>query len=319
MAKPRIFMSSTFYDLRYIREDLDRFIKGVGYEPVRHETGAITYGSEKPLDEYAYREVEFCDIVVCIIGGRYGTESSSHEGSITQNELRRALEKGIPVYIFVEANVLSEFSTYQLNKPNTTIKYRFVDDARVYSFLEEIHKLPRNNPITPFSTAAHICDFLETQWAGLFQRFLQEQKRLSEIQVLDEMKSVADTLQELVEFLTKEKRDKDEAIKSILLANHPAFRQFAEKTNTKYRVFFTNKKELNTWLHARQWKQVNDDEYDEDSVYEWQNTALKKYIKLTHEIFDHDGRLIPFTDKEWNNEWLQISDYTPKEDDDVPF
>jgi hypothetical protein len=35
MAAPRVFISSTFYDLRYIRDDLERLIKEIGYEPVR--------------------------------------------------------------------------------------------------------------------------------------------------------------------------------------------------------------------------------------------------------------------------------------------
>ena len=32
MAKPRVFISSTFYDLRQIRADIDQFLKGLGYE-----------------------------------------------------------------------------------------------------------------------------------------------------------------------------------------------------------------------------------------------------------------------------------------------
>lgn len=36
MAKPRIFISSTFYDLRQVRSDLDTFIENIGYEPLRN-------------------------------------------------------------------------------------------------------------------------------------------------------------------------------------------------------------------------------------------------------------------------------------------
>lgn len=117
MARPRIFISSTFYDLRYVREDLERFIKELGYEPVRHETGAITYGKEESPEEYAYREVDLSDVIVSIIGGRFGsTSQQDNDSSISQKELRRALERGIQVFIFIEKNVLSEYSTYQLNK-----------------------------------------------------------------------------------------------------------------------------------------------------------------------------------------------------------
>ena len=117
MAKPRVFISSTYYDLRYVREDLERFIISLGYEAIRHETGQIPYGKEAPLEESAYREVALCDIIVCIIGGRYGTDSNTREGSITQNELEQALRKGVQVYVFIEQNIHSEYETYLLNQP----------------------------------------------------------------------------------------------------------------------------------------------------------------------------------------------------------
>ena len=46
MAKPRVFISSTFYDLRQIRIELDKFLESMGYEPVRNEEGDIPYGKE---------------------------------------------------------------------------------------------------------------------------------------------------------------------------------------------------------------------------------------------------------------------------------
>ena len=132
MAKPRVFISSTFYDLLYVREDLERFIRELGYEPVRHETGSIPYSKETPLEESAYQEVTQSDIIVCVIGGRYGSDSSTREGSITQNELKQALKKRIQVYIFVEQNVLSEYSTYLQIKENENIKYSHADNVAVY-------------------------------------------------------------------------------------------------------------------------------------------------------------------------------------------
>lgn len=319
MAAPRVFISSTFYDLRYIRDDLERLIKEIGYEPVRHETGSIPYSKESPLEESAYREVTLSDIIVCIIGGRYGSDSTTREGSITQNELKQALENRIQVYIFVEQNVYSEFSTYQINKENKNIKYRYVDNVAVFEFLETVLALPQNNPIQSFSTSSDIFNFLRSQWAGLFQRFLQEERRLSEIQVLEEMTSVASTLKELVNYLTDERKNKDEAIQSILLANHPAFRAFAKATETKYRVFFTTKGELNTWLEARSYK-PGSEELDSDSVAEWMHNSNTKYIKLTHEIFDERGHLLPLKEGEWNEKWVQVKNINllPPEDD-IPF
>lgn len=168
-----------------------------------------------------------CDIVVSIIGGRFGNESQyERDVSISQKELQLAIERGIQVFIFIDQSVLSEFSTCQLNKDNKEIKYGFVDDIRVYEFIERIHSLPKNNPIASFATATDITKYLRMQWAGLFQRFLQDQKRIEEIKILEEMKSVAGTLQQLVSFLTEERRSKDDAIRNILMSNHPAFRRF---------------------------------------------------------------------------------------------
>ncbi|HUJ89501.1 MAG TPA: DUF4062 domain-containing protein, partial [Syntrophorhabdales bacterium] len=267
-----------------------------------------------------YREVSFCDILVCIIGGRYGTDSATREGSITQNELQQALERGIQVYIFIEQNVYTEFATYQLNKENKDTKYRFVDNVKVFEFLEKVIALPQNNPIESFVTSADVCKYLQGQWAGLFQRFLQEEQRLSEIKVLEEMKTVASTLQQLVKFLTDERKSKDEAIRNILLANHPAFRAFAKITNTRYRVFFTNRGELDKWLVARNYKRLPQEWWDEGSVAEWQNVKDKKYIKLKKAIFDDQGKLKPYSEDEWKDSWLEVNDLPPEvpEDDDVP-
>ena len=328
MSKPRVFISSTFYDLRQVREDLERFIKELGYEPVRNEQGDIPYGKEESVEASAYREIELCDIVVNIIGGRFGTESNIEKGySITQKELKQAVDRGIQVFIFIEESTHSEFSTYLLNKDNSSTKYRFVDDVRVYQFIEIIQGLPRNNPIATFQTAKDITDYLRNQWAGLFQRFLEEQKRLQEVKVLEELKSVASTLQQITKYLTAERKNKDEALNSILLANHPAFRRFAKVTQTNYRVFFTNKNELTAWLGNRGFLPNDGTEYppEADSVAEWINKKALKFIKLIEEIFDAAGNLKIYTDSTWNDQWLEEGGITPPvdpaapESDDVPF
>ena len=316
MAIPRVFISSTFYDLKHVRADIDRFIRDIGYEPIRHETGNIAYSKEEALEKSAYKEIEICDIIVCIVGGRFGTESNDGTGnSITQNELRKAIEKGIQVYIFVETPVANEYETYCINKDNTKTKYRHVDDIRIYEYLEQLHALPKkNNPIVKFETSQDIIDYLRIQFAGLFQRFLGDQKRLSEINVLAEMKTIASTLQQLVKFLSEERKNKDDAIRQIILANHPAFRRFATLTNTNYRVYFTNIDELNSWLKARSYKQADKDKYDGDSIYEW--SGNEGYIKVTVDIFNEDGSLKPYSESDWDNDWIIYNKYATEAGDD---
>src|SRR5688572_15118750 len=111
MAKPRIFISSTFFDLRQVRTDLERFIKELGYESVRNETGGIPYGKEENLEKYCYKEISEIDILVGIVGGRFGSESESGNYSITQTEIKTAIDQNKQIYIFVEKNVLGEYQT----------------------------------------------------------------------------------------------------------------------------------------------------------------------------------------------------------------
>jgi len=93
MAKPRVFISSTFYDLKQVRADLNMFIDSLGYDTIRNEEGDIPYGKDEGLEEYCYKEIKSIDILVSIIGGRFGSESKRNTSSISQIELKTAVTK----------------------------------------------------------------------------------------------------------------------------------------------------------------------------------------------------------------------------------
>jgi hypothetical protein len=75
--KPRVFVSSTYYDLKYIRNDLEHFIQEYCFDPVLFESGDVTFKYGEKIDESCYREIGNCQIVVLIIGGRYGAPASA--------------------------------------------------------------------------------------------------------------------------------------------------------------------------------------------------------------------------------------------------
>lgn len=207
MARPRIFISSTFFDLRQVRADLDRFVKELGYDTVRNETGGIPYGRDQKLEEYCYKEISEIDILVGIVGGRFGSEAERGNYSITQVEIKTAIEQNKQVYIFIEKNVLAEYQTYLINKENETTKYKFVEDKKIYKFIEEIYALPKNNIVHPFETALDITFFLREQWAGLFRDLLHQQTKKIEYdnisQKVNELNEVSSTLQTYLENVLK--------------------------------------------------------------------------------------------------------------------
>ena len=76
--KPRVFVSSTHYDLKYLRSSLEALVESLGFDAILSEKSAITYDPDTHLDESCYRAASEADIFVLIIGGRYGSPSSKH-------------------------------------------------------------------------------------------------------------------------------------------------------------------------------------------------------------------------------------------------
>jgi hypothetical protein len=318
MAKPRIFISSTYFDLKNVRADLERFIKTQGFDPVLNERGHIAYGSREKLEEYCYKEIQLSDILVSIIGGRYGSQSKIESHSISNNELKTAIELGKQVYIFIDKNVHSEFRTYERNKENKSISYASVDDQKIFSFIEEIQSLPTNNPIADFETSSDITDYLKLQWAGLFQRLLAEHSKQKEINALEEIKSTARTLNQLVDYLVEERKNGDQAFKEILLANHPAFSELQTLLTIPYRIFFSNIKELNELLKARSFKPVAPDAWDGPENHEWLNskTSPNQLLKINSDLFDEEEKLKIITPDQWSESFVRIVDYSDDFADD---
>jgi hypothetical protein len=221
MAKPRIFVSSTYYDLKHIRNSLEAFIDSLGFDSVLFESGDIPFHHDQPIDESCYAEIHNCHMLVLIIGGRYGSPSSGSKvakakdvdaryeryNSITRKEYENARSRDIPIFIFVEKNVLAEYQTYKDNRDNTSVKYAHVDSVNIYRLLDDILSQRRNNFIKDFEKFDDIVSWLRSQWAGLFADFLTN--RIEETSLKDlaaqiaELSGVSAVLKEYTESMMR--------------------------------------------------------------------------------------------------------------------
>lgn len=322
MAKPRIFISSTFYDLRQIRSDIDLFIETLGYETIRNEEGDIPYGKEDALEEYCYNEIKSIDILISIIGGRYGTESKQNTYSISQTELKKALNEKKQVYIFIDKNVLSEYETYQLNKDNDAIKYKFVDNIQIYRFIEEIKNLNANNNIKGFETATDITRYLKEQFAGLFQRFLEGQAKIKELSLIDSLEKTSRNLTQLVMFLTEQNKGEKEDINRILMINHPLITALREKLNISYNFYIEGIDDLGKLLMARSFRPDKNNMSPLEDELKWERKAKdggREILVISKSIFDDENKLKYFNATKWQETFVSLNNIPAPTDDDLPF
>lgn len=286
MAKPRVFISSTFYDLQQIRSELDKFISNLGYEPVRNEEGDIPYDKDEELQKYCYREIENVDILVSIIGSRYGSPAITEEKeySVSMKELKTAYEKNKHVFIFIAKSVLTEYETYLLNKGTEGVVYKYVDNAAIYKFIEEVKSWSHNNNIKEFETADDITTYLKEQFAGLFKQFIIDRERLKEVRVIQDIQDTAKTLRELVDFLKQEHDGKDEEISKIVRVNHPIVGRLKELLSIPYNFYIDGEEDMSKLLNARSFRHQIDNTWIKD-------TNEKQFVlNISPELFEN-GRL----------------------------
>ncbi len=177
MAMPRVYVGSTCYDLKYIRENLKYFVRTIGYEPVLSEEGAVFYDPEKHTHDSCTSEVSNCQLFVLIIGGRFGGRFRKTDKSITNAEYEGAVRHKVPVFALVEQAVYAEHHVFLKNRDNpdvdeAKIVYPAVDSTKIFSFIDAVRKAAVNNALVPFQDFNDIESYLKKQWAGMMFSFL---------------------------------------------------------------------------------------------------------------------------------------------------
>ena len=199
MARPRVFISSTFYDLKQYRYDIEQFIKQLGYEPIMNDRGHIPFDKNIPLEDNCYDEVSRSDILIGIIGNSFGTTSEGDgEYSISMREINTAIRNNKQLFMFVEKTVLNENKLFKNNK-SKDVSYVAVDNIKIHKFIEEIEDLRMNNAIIPFESVNDIENYLREQFAGLFQKLLQDKAVVTEQTTYYDLKASITEFKSLVE------------------------------------------------------------------------------------------------------------------------
>ena len=168
-------VSSTFYDLRQIRDDLRQFIEGLGYRPLLSEHPSFPIDPDATTIENCRRRVEQdADVLVLVIGGRYGSIDATPNKSVTNLEYTSARHKRIPIYVFIDPQVLALLPLWKRNQAADFSEQ--VDSPRLFEFIEHVRTIDAVW-MNEFRIACDITDALRTQFAYQQQAGLRLQRQ----------------------------------------------------------------------------------------------------------------------------------------------
>lgn len=322
MANPRVFVSSTYYDLQHIRNDIRIFIQGLGYDPVMHDRGNIPYTQSETLEESCYNEVATCDILICIIGNKFGTQSSTGNNySITMNELQRAISQRKKVYIFINHEVYTENMTYLVNKDNG-FKPAHVDDIRIHEFIADMKQVVKNHPIIPFHTVPDILDNLKLQFAGLFQHLLSQESSITESKTFADLQDTANEIKELIADLNSEKNSFFSKFTGTIYAPNPIITFIQNLLGGKnYSVITSTKDELKSYLTDIGFTVSEIGFPEEDTICAQRNVnSYHQELKIDLSLFDANGVIKEIKDRKLLEQSIHfVNNFESTDDNDLPF
>jgi hypothetical protein len=175
MAKPRIFLSSTCFDLSDARAALTRFLEGYGFEVLNSQDKKFGVKPKVHSHDACLEMMQNADYVVLIIGGRRGGTYVGSDKSITNEEIKAAQKLERPVFAFLDKGVEALRQTYRKN-PAADFKPA-VDDNRVFDFVDWVASGHEDNWLRPFDNVTDIQDALRAQFAYILLLYSQDLRK----------------------------------------------------------------------------------------------------------------------------------------------
>jgi len=198
----KVLISSTCYDLKYLREALAKFLTECGYQAVLSDNYDILYDPEIHTHDSCIATVESCDLIIYIMSARFGgkltpnslnlvNELNDSKGtafwenvrkgnvSVTQAEVIAALQNKIPVLTFVEQQVTNQHQVYGQNKKKKNISFPGFKEGThtyIFDFLDYLRLRNINNAYFDFQSIDQLLSILKKQLALLFSRSLKDRR-----------------------------------------------------------------------------------------------------------------------------------------------
>lgn len=261
MANPRVFISSTCYDLSEVRDSLISFFQNFGFECILSERGDVFYHPDLHTHDSCIGEISNCQIFVLIIGGRFGGAYKKERRSITNAEYAAARNLDIPTFTFIKQDVLNDHNVWQKNKKKVfsdEIEYPSLEKQEhakdIFEFIDTVRLGGEGNSFFGFSLAKDIHEKLRKQLAGMFFDFLTNRKISKQIEntnrSIADLSAASSKIEELVKQIYRQV-DTNNAEKSILDIN-------AESDAEEFFLRISSRISKKRFIHPRQIPQLVD-------------------------------------------------------------
>lgn len=183
------------------------FLTNYGHEPIMSDYNDVLFDPRIHTHESCIQEIKNADVIVLIIGSRFGgtaipkivsnldieslkaqTKSTKlletpEKLSITQLEILNAVESDIPIFTFIDSRVSYDHHFYEKNKNKGIIDqldFPSIDKKEtaiyIFEFINFLRLRSKNNSVVDFSKFSDIEEFLRRQFSSLLQRLLFEQR-----------------------------------------------------------------------------------------------------------------------------------------------
>lgn len=171
MAKPRIFISSTCFDLIDIRSELTSFLETYNFEVLNSQLHNFGVSPELHSHTACLEQVNNADYFIVIIGKRRGGTFIGSEQSITNEEYKLAVKRGIPIMVFVDKAIDNNLVLY---KKNPAMDFSsMIDDKRIFHFVEYIKSSSANNWVFQYENINDIKNVIKSQYSYYLLLFSQ--------------------------------------------------------------------------------------------------------------------------------------------------
>lgn len=322
MAIPRIFVSSTCYDLSEVRDNLYSFIENLGYIPVFSDKNDVFYHPDLHSHESCIKEIETCQIFILIIGGRFGGKYIyDTEKSIVNAEYEAAKKLNIPIFTFIKRETHEDHRFYISNKRNNPklyhkLNYPAIDKQetaiKIFEFIDEVRKSDINNAYFTFEFARNIREILKKQFAGLFYDFLWNRTKENEIEktnkMLTNLTALGKKTEDIIENIYKnvDKKDAQENINKF--ETELKARKFFYKITTRFNISVPKGNAIDVLT------KISEDDKWYDYLTKSKKFEIQKNVKyedFTGTLLVHTGKnkgmILEVTEGEMKSEDLEIN------------